>query len=86
MSSGSEQVGLLVTAGIKVHPYTPIQLASAALFNTYKLLQPTYGNGIDIRFMASKCLFTRAFSDVPQLGASITGTRHKTLVVGRKGQ
>lgn len=46
----------------------------------------TYTNGVDIRLMASEGLPTHSFSNIPQFGRGITGTRNKTPGIGSKRQ
>lgn len=43
-----------------------------------------YADGVDVRLVASEGLSAHSFSDIPELGRGITGSRHKQPGVGRQ--
>lgn len=46
----------------------------------------TYTDGVDVRLVAGEGLPAHSFSNIPQFGRGIAGTRNKTPGIGGKGQ
>lgn len=54
----------------------------------YKMLDEaaTYTDGVDVGLVAGEGLPAHSFSNIPQFGRGIAGTRNKTPGIGGKGQ
>jgi len=48
------------------------------------LREQPYADSVDVRLVASEGLSAHSFSDVPELGGGIAGSRHKQPGVGRQ--
>lgn len=79
----------LASASVQVKTYTfqwSVDTPTHHVFMICVFVCSSYTDGIDVWLVASEGLSAHSFSDVPELGWGIAGSRHKQSAVRRQGE